>query len=172
LITPEMLAKSGTEAAHQSAVFCWAACAELRGLEAAEEFCLTGEYPKIDLAELFPAGSRAIPELHWLHSSTQGAMFGDNATSRAIRGGKLKAQGMKSGVADIFWPLKRGIYSGLYIEQKKPAVKAKKAESKGGLSNDQIAFRDFVLSQGFGWAVSYSWVESKNLIVAYYNWKA
>jgi hypothetical protein len=141
MITPEQLARSNTEAAHQSALFCWAAMS-----------------------------MTAFPELRWLHSSTYGTMLGDNATARAIRGGRAKAQGMRAGVADIFLPVKRGNYSGLYIEQKRPGVKPKREGSKGGLSDEQILFRDFVQSQSFGWAVSYSWENSRDLIIQYLNW--
>jgi hypothetical protein len=141
MITPEQLAKSNTEAAHQSAIFCWAAMNMQKYLE-----------------------------LRWIHSSAYGAMFGDDATTRAIRGGRLKAQGMRSGVADIFLPVKRGQWSGLYIEQKKPSVKPKKETSKGGLSDDQIEFRNFVMSQGFGWAVSYHWEYSRDLLIRYLEW--
>lgn len=141
-VTPEMLARTNTEAAHQSAVFCWAA---------------------MHYAEW--------PELVWMHSSTYGAVFGDDEKGRMIRAARLIAQGMRPGVADIFLPVKRGQYSGLYIEMKKPSIKPKREGSKGGLSDDQIKFRNFVLSQGFGHFVAYSWIEATEIIVQYLQWK-
>jgi hypothetical protein len=140
-ITPEMIAKTGTEAAHQAAVFCWAA-------QHYEEW----------------------PVLRWMHSSLNGAMFGDDLKGRMIRAARQIAQGLKPGVADIFLPVKRGEYSGLYIEMKKPSIKPKKPGSKGGLSDEQIEFKDFVKEQGFGWCVAYSWKEAVSFIIQYLNW--
>jgi hypothetical protein len=167
-VTPESLAKSGTEAAHQTALFCWAACAELRGFEAAEEFIRKGAWPD---ADAFVNDYVGVPELKWLHSSTYGASLGDDLQSRKIRGGRAKAQGMRSGVADIFLPVKRGAWSGLFIELKKPDVKAKKKDSKGGLSYDQIDFGRFVIKEGFGWMVCYGWLEAKDALKLYINFK-
>lgn len=36
-----------------------------------------------------------IPELKWLHAIANGGARGDNEKSRAIRGGQLKAEGVK-----------------------------------------------------------------------------
>ena len=89
---PEDLAKSGSEAAHQTALFAWAALQLQRW-----------------------------PELRWLHHIPNGGSRGDTAQGRQIRGAQLKAQGVRTGVADLCLPVKRGAYSGLYIEMKKPA---------------------------------------------------
>lgn len=140
-VTPALLAKTDTEAAHQAAVFCWAAYNYTRW-----------------------------PELRWMHSSTYGAVFGDDEKGRMIRAAKLLAQGMRPGVADIFLPVRRGNYGGLYIEMKKPAIKPKRPGSKGGMSDEQIDFRNFVLSQGFGHFVAYSWEEAVAVIEQYLNW--
>jgi hypothetical protein len=134
----DALAKSGTEAAHQTALFAWAAW-----------------------------NVKHAPELKWLHHIPNGGIRGDDAQSRAIRGGQLKAQGVRSGVADVCLPVKRGQFSGLYVEMKKPAEKPVKATSKGGLSEDQIEFAKFVRNQGFMWQVCYSWNEAADLIKNY-----
>lgn len=140
-MTPEQLAKSGSEAAHQTAVFAWAALNYQRW-----------------------------PELHWLHHIPNGGSRGDDAKSRAIRGGQLKAQGVRTGVADLSLPVKRGIYSGLYIEMKKPSEKPKREGSKGGVSDEQAEFGAFVKSQGFRWCVCYSWEEAVKVIEQYLNY--
>jgi hypothetical protein len=137
-MTPETLAKSGTEAAHQTALFAWAALQLQRW-----------------------------PELRWLHHIPNGGSRGDDAKSRAIRGSQMKAQGVRTGVADICLPVRRGVWSGLYIEMKKPSEKPVKATSKGGVSDEQAEFGAFVQSQGFGWIVCYSWEEAAEVLTQY-----
>ena len=135
---PEDLAKSGTEAAHQTALFAWAALQLQRW-----------------------------SELRWLHHIPNGGSRGDTAQGRQIRGAQLKAQGVRTGVADVCLPVRRGEWSGLYIEMKKPAEKPVKATSKGGVSDDQAEFGAFVKSQGFGWIVCYSWEEAAEVLTKY-----
>ena len=137
-MTPETLAKSGSEAAHQTALFAWAALQVKRW-----------------------------PELRWLHHIPNGGSRGDDAKSRAIRGSQMKAQGVRTGVADVCLPVRRGGWSGLYIEMKKPSEKPVKATSKGGVSDDQAEFGAFVQSQGFGWIVCYSWEDAAAVIEQY-----
>lgn len=139
-MTPESLAKSGTEAGHQSALFCWAAL-ELHN------------------------GRHEL--LRWLHAIPNGGARGDDEKTRKIRGGQLKAQGVKAGVADVFLPVLRLPYSGLYIEMKKPDQRPKTPGAAGGLSDDQIEFRDFVQAQGFAWAVCYSWEDARDTLLQY-----
>lgn len=135
-ITPELLARPNTEAAHQTALFCWAAQA-------------VAQYPA----------------LRWLHHIPNGGK------RDKVIAGKMKAQGVKTGVADLCLPVRCGHWSGLYIEMKAPAEKPKNPEAKGGLSDAQIEFKTFVLSQGFGFAVCYSWIEARDVIISYLNWK-
>jgi hypothetical protein len=132
---PSDLAKSGTESGHQRAVFAWAALNVAR-----------------------------FPELKWLHHIPNGGSRGDDAKSRAIRGNALKAEGVRTGVSDISLPVKRGEYSGLYIEMKKPGkIKGESAEQK--------EFGAFVKSQGFGYQVCDNWESAAAVIEAYLNWK-
>ena len=139
-MTPESLARSDTEAAHQTALFCWAAM-----------------------------NLRLYPELKWMHHIPNGGSRGDSVKSRMIQGAQLKQQGVKAGVADIFFPVKRGEYSGLYIEMKKPAERPKRT-GRGGVSDEQQEFGDFVKSQGFGWCVCYDWQEASEVIKQYLNY--
>ena len=139
---PEDLAKSGSEGAHQTALFAWAALQLHRW-----------------------------PELRWLHHIPNGGSRGDSAQSRAVRGAQLKAQGVKTGVADVFLPVRRGEYSGLYIEMKRPTERPKRAGSKGGLSDEQIEFGKFVKNQGFGWMTCYGWRDASEVVENYLNFK-
>ena len=90
-MTPEQIARPNSEAAHQMAVFAWAAL-----------------------------NAERYPELKWLHHIPNGGSRGDTEKSRKIEGGKMKAQGVKKGVLDLMLPVRRGNYCGLYIEMKKP----------------------------------------------------
>lgn len=102
------------------------------------------------------------PELEWYH-----AIKNEEKSGSVILGGKAKAAGIKTGVSDTFLPVKRGEFSGLYIELKKPSVKPVKATSKGGVSDDQRKFGAFVQSQGFGFAVCYGWEEARDMLIKY-----
>lgn len=172
MLTPDAIAKSNTEHGHQAALFAWCAVAKIHGVEIADEWAKNGPFA-FRLSQSSYTRP-AIPALHWIHAiHNQG--HGD-----AIRGGKAKAEGVKAGVADIFWPLPVWTqsrseiviaYAGLYIEMKKPSEKPVKETSKGGLSDEQIKFRDYAREVGYYWRVCYSWREAADVIVSYYNLK-
>lgn len=164
-MTPDQLAKNGSEAAHQTALFAFCAVAANVGFVAAWEWAESGRMP--NRAIFGKCAEFAIPELRWLHHIPNGGSRGDDAKSRAIRGSQMKAQGVRTGVADVCLPVRRGGWSGLYIEMKKPSEKPVKATSKGGVSDDQAEFGAFVQSQGFGWCVCYSWEEAAAIIEQY-----
>lgn len=97
------------------------------------------------------------PELRWLYHIPNGG-------SRDKReAAKLKAMGVKPGVSDLCLPVKRGAYSGLYIELKK---------LKGGkVSPEQREWLDHLRSQGFGAMVCYGWIEARDVLIEYLKWK-
>lgn len=132
-LTPEYYAKSNTEEAHQTALFCWAP--------------LSG-----------------IPELRWLHAIPNGGSRGDSVASAKITGGKLKAQGVKSGIWDVFLPVAKGAYHGLYIEMKRPETPT---QTPGKLSEVQTEFGTFAKAQGYCMFVCYTWVEAKDALLWY-----
>lgn len=134
-MTPEQLAKSGTESGHQRAVFCWAQLNKGR-----------------------------FPELKWLFHIPNGGSRGDDAKSRAIRGAALKAEGVKKGPADLCLPVKRGSWSGLFIEMKKPGkIKT--------VSPEQKEFGDFVIEQGYGWIACDNWIDAVRILEEYLTWR-
>lgn len=163
MITPSQLAKSDTEHAHQKALFAWAAVACQHGFDVAEHWAETGNYA---LAKSFHVG-KYIKPLKWLHAIPNGGSRGDNAQSRAIRGAQMKAEGVRSGVADVFLPWPSGGFMGLYIEMKKPSEKPVRATSKGGLSDAQIEFGQDMKAAGYGWICCYSWREAVDVIRKY-----
>lgn len=133
-MTPDQLAKSGTESGHQRAVFAWAAL-----------------------------HLKQWPELQWLHHIPNGGARADDERTRAIRGNALKAEGVKKGVADLCLPVKRGEFSGLYIEMKKPG-------ELNTTSKEQKDFGAFVKSQGFGWIVCDNWESAVKTLQEYLSW--
>lgn len=92
------------------------------------------------------------PDLKWLFAIPNGG-FRDKITAS-----KLKATGVKSGVLDICLPIKRGIYSGLFIEMKR---------GKNKPSAEQKEWIDFLPTQGFGVIVCYSWESARDIIISY-----
>lgn len=125
-MTPEDIAKAGTEHAHQAAIFCWC-----------NEQVQNGNYPM----------------LKWMHAIPIGGQRNKVTASR------LKAEGVKRGIWDIFLPCPTAIFHGLYLEMKKPG--------KGRLTDEQKIFREHVEPLGYYFAVCYSWLEAKDAIVKY-----
>lgn len=76
--------------------------------------------------------SRKFSELTWLHAIPNG---GDRSKAQA---GKLKAEGVRKGVADLCLPISRHGYNCLYIEMK--YVNRFRASKKGDtrLTQDEI----------------------------------
>lgn len=74
------------------------------------------------------------PELCWLHAIPNGG------ARTASVGAKMKAEGVKRGVWDVFLPYPKGNWHGLYIEMK---------YGKNGLTQEQKEFGAFVDGQGY-----------------------
>lgn len=177
-MTPATLAKSGTEHAHQTALFAYAAVAYLHGFDAADEWSKTGKLPKRD-----PDAPPKVPALEWFHAIPNGGSRGDDDKSRKIRGAQLKAEGVRQGVADTFlpWPVYEPCpsdpqimmmkWAGLYIEMKKPTERPKSETAKGGVSDEQAKFGEYARCVGYGFMVCYSWREAANALRSYIEWK-
>lgn len=166
MTTPSKLAKSDSEHAHQTALFAWCAVARQHGFEIADHW---DGYADLN-ASKSAFRSNPVKALQWIHAIPNGGARGDDAKTRAIRGGALKAEGVRSGVPDVFLPWPAHGWMGLYIEMKKPDQKPVKATSKGGLSDEQIEFGDYAKSVGYGWVVCYSWRDAANAIRQYVEW--
>lgn len=164
-MTPDQLAKPGTEHSHQVALFAYTAVAHLHGFDIADEWSKKGN--AVLLGRTVPNVTKAVPALEWFHAVPNGGSRGDDEKSRKIRGANLKAEGVRQGVADTFLPYPAGGWHGLYIEMKKPTERPKREGSKGGLSDEQIAFREYAQRNGYGWAVCYDWREAATLLRTY-----
>ena len=105
---------------------------------------------------------KEYPELKWAFHVPNGGF------RHKAEAAKLRAMGVRSGVPDICLPVRRGSYSGLFIELKRMAKDGKR---EGRLSDNQKeVWIPFLKSQGFGVAVAYGWMEARNIIVSYLNW--
>lgn len=134
-MTPEEISKSGTEQAHQMALF--AQCSVM---------------------------TKVYPELEWFHAIPNGGSRGSNQKDAMRVGAMLRATGVKAGVVDCLLPVKRGQWSGLYLEMKKPGkIKQVSAEQK--------RFMEFVESQGFATLVCDNWLDAWIAVKQYLEWK-
>lgn len=95
-----------------------------------------------------------FPELALMHHIPNG---GQRSKSEAAR---FKAMGVKRGVSDIFLPVARGGYHGLYIELKAKDGKAEK---------EQKEWIAAVREQGYCAAVCFGGEIAANLVEAYLN---
>lgn len=85
----------------------------------------------------------------------------------------LKAEGVRSGVPDIFLPTRIGSiykvsYGGLFIEMK---LEKYRTHKNGGCSEAQLDFINHVVEAGYCCRVCYNWNEAKNVIIAYLEGK-
>ena len=72
---------------------------------------------------------------------------------------KLKAEGVRAGIPDLFLAVPRRDAHGLFIEMKK---------AKGGRTSEkQDAALDMLAEQGYQWAVCHGWTEAQRTIESY-----
>lgn len=123
------------------------------------------------------------PRLKLLHAIPNGGERNKIVASR------LKAEGVRSGVPDLFLPVPapkyeklvnitdqiRHWYCGLYIEMKKPAARLKRAPKHkwdtGGVTEEQCGWLDALEAQGYKCVVCYTWLEAANEIKLYLTGK-
>jgi hypothetical protein len=78
----------------------------------------------------------------------------------------LKAEGVKDGVPDIFFPVPRGGWHGLFIELKRPESNGKRA---GKATPEQLKWIAGLQKQGYGAVVCVGWEEARDTIIQYLN---
>ncbi len=96
--------------------------------------------------------TRYRPELKWMFAIPNGG-----ARDR-ITAARMKQEGVKAGVWDIFLPVPSQGYNGLFIEMK---------YGKNRLTDEQKDFGDYVSGQGYCTAVAYSAEEAIEIIDDY-----
>ena len=99
-------------------------------------------------------------ELRWLHAIPNG---GSRKPLEAVR---LKRQGVKAGVSDMFLPVPRNGFHGLYIEMKRD-----KRHGPSRVSPDQKEFHTDMLANGYACEVCYGAEEAINTIKQYMGMK-
>ncbi len=117
----------------QSELFAWMATAPI------------GMRPCLELAF-------AIPNFAGHHGSK---------VSRLISGKKAKAEGRKSGVPDVFLPVAKGGFHGLFIEMKRADG------TPSDVSHDQTDWINALRGEGFRVEVCYGFEQARLTLVAY-----
>jgi hypothetical protein len=153
-MTPDQLAKSGTEHGEQRALFQWLKVAEQHGFAYAWAFADEGPRafegsPKVGVPQL--ARCFAVP---------------NGGERDKITAAKLKHEGVKRGVPDIFLPLPCPQFAGLFIEMKRSADKATKRRA-GTTSNEQDDWIAYLRSVGYACSVCYDWRTAARDIQSY-----
>lgn len=80
---------------------------------------------------------------------------------------RLKAEGVKDGVSDVFLPVPRHGFAGMWVEMKLPKYRTHK---NGGRSDAQIAFQDAMRAQGYHCVTCYGWFEAASAFCSYLGW--
>lgn len=98
----------------------------------------------------------AHPELKLMFAIPNGGL------RNKITAANLKAEGVKAHVPDIFLPVARGSWHGLFIEMKKKG---------GSVDPGQKDWIEDVRKQGYGACVCVGWLEAVTVIVLYLEWE-
>lgn len=151
-MTPDQLAKTNSEHAHQRAFFAWLALARIHGYAKAKQVALGTALYQVDHTKPY------LPGLSLFHAIPNG---GGRSKAQAAM---LKAEGVKAGVLDTFLPIPSGKYHGLYIEFKEPK---RRNHRNGGLSAEQQLFAAEVSQYGYYVATAYTWREAANCTMQY-----
>lgn len=96
------------------------------------------------------------PELELLHA------IGNGGKRNVREAARMKREGVKAGVSDVFLPVAKGEHHGLYIEMK---VKGNKP------SGPQEWWISKVTKQGYLAKICYGWIEAKEVIEWYLEGK-
>lgn len=105
------------------------------------------------------------PELRWLHSVPNGGY------RTAGTAGRMKGEGVKAGVPDVFLDVARGPFHGLRMELKVPRIQGVKGQyatvRAGTLSAEQDRWLIHYHENGYAARVAYGWTHAKQLIEIY-----
>ena len=155
-MTPDSLAKSGTEDGHQAALFNWANMARKHGFDAANDprCYVNSEHAKASYGDW----SGPVLVLEMLHSVPNGGK------RDKITAARMKATGLKAGYPDIALDVPRDTFHGLRIEMKRPATATK---SVGTTSPEQKNWINLLVKQGYYVAVCVGWGEAAKHIEHY-----
>lgn len=159
-MTPDQLAKSGTEHSQQRALFAFVAVAARHGFPLAWEWADSGNAKVFERSPFASTRIEAHPALGRLYAIPNGG-YRDKITA-----GKLKAEGVKRGVPDVFLPMTCQKYAGLYVELKRPKTDTQRAGTTSAEQDDWIGY---LRSVGYAVAVAFNWREAAKQIEQYVN---
>lgn len=117
--------------------------------------CPREETEQILLFQWRDLSVKDIPELRWLHSSLNGVPLSPGLAA------KMRRMGMTRGVVDVFLPIVRNGYAGLYIEMKR------RNGVPSHLSASQKEFIAFAREQGYRAEWCKGWIPARDLILEY-----
>lgn len=173
-MTPDKLAKSGTEDGQQMALFAFVAVAQRHGFECAWEWADSGDKRVFERSPYVTTKTEAFPVLDRLHAIPNGGLR-NKATAA-----KLKATGTKRGVPDVFLPMPATVaddvqpvhrltdrtrqYCGLYIELKRPKTETQRAGVTSPEQDDWIAY---LRRAGYAVSVCFDWRSAAKEIERY-----
>jgi hypothetical protein len=100
----------------------------------------------------------SCPDLRWLHSTLNGVPLSPAQARRA------KSTGLKRGVSDLFLDVRRGVWSGLRIELKRPPGPGRR---RGTTTTEQVDWLEHYRSNGFYAVVCYGADEAIDTIRKY-----
>ena len=137
LITPEQLAKSGTEHSEQTALFCWASI-----------------------------NAQHDERLRYMFAIPNGGLRNKVTASRLkAEGAKSGVLDILLPVPKVSkFPPFEILYCGFFIEMKKSGLENHK---NGGLSDEQVKWKGWLESQKYFAEVHYSWLTAARSIVNY-----
>lgn len=102
------------------------------------------------------AGIRRWPELRWLHAIPNGM-----AASSVGTASRMKRQGMTKGIPDVYLPVARNGFHGLYMEMKR------RDGTLRDLSPEQRDCLAFLREQGYQACVAFGWRDAVKILEAY-----
>ena len=108
---------------------------------------------QVALFDRIRAHENQYPDFRFIAAIPNGGM------RNKVVANKLQAEGVRSGVLDIMWPIPAYIWHGLFIEMK---------HGKGKLSEHQSEWFNHLLINGYRVEVCYSEVEAWTTIWNYY----
>ena len=171
-MTPANFLRSGKEGGEQTALFMWANMAGRFGYSAADDPA-SYEVAGHAMAKYGPGGRcgtiftdtfgpDAVPELLDMFAIPNGGL------RDKITAANLKREGVKPGVPDIFLPVARGGWHGLFVEMKRRTTgSGKDRKQKGTTSDVQDDWISRLRARGYGAASVVGFEAAKTLIREY-----
>ena len=101
----------------------------------------------------------------YMFAIPNGAYLQGDARRRAMQWSKLRQQGVRSGVSDLFLPVPTDHYAGLWIEMKAPKP------FDAAVSDEQADWIAAMQEHGYAAYVAYGWTHAVEIIDLYYGYK-